>query len=346
MRARSVVILFAALLAAGPALAGWRDAAALNARAGGVSMVVIENGVRVFEDYPNGGAPDRAHDIASGTKSFSGLMAAVAVRDGLLSLDEAASDTLVEWKSDPGRRAITIRQILNLTSGLKPARIGRAPAYADAIGARAVAAPGAEFAYGPLNFQVFGEIMRRKLKSFEGGRYADPLAYLDARVLTPAGVEYAGWKRGEDGMPVLAHGAVLTAREWAAFGVFVLEGATAAGKPQADPAALKAMFEGSPVNAAYGLAWWLNETPRASTLEASRTMSEASDLYTHPRRSELPGDLVMAAGAGGQRLYLVPSRGLAIVRQHPKLFETRWARRRNGHEPYSDVEFLLAALAD
>ena len=33
------------------------------------------------------------------------------------------------------------------------------------------------------------------------------------------------------------------------------------------------------------------------------------------RAAELPRDLVLAAGAGDQRLYVIPSRGLVIVRQ-------------------------------
>lgn len=342
MRARAFLLpIVTAFSFALPAAAGWREAAEHNARAGGVSMVVVERGERMFEDYPNGGGVDRAWDLASGTKSFSGVLAAAAVKDGLLTLDEKASDTLTEWRSDPRKRTITLREILNLTSGLKPARVGSAPTYDAAIKAPAVADPGDAFEYGPLNFQIFGEILRRKLRTFEGGSYADPLAYLDARVLKPAGVDYAGWKRGRDGMPVLAHGASLTAREWAEFGVHVLDGGG-----DVDQVAFAALFEGSAVNAGYGLTWWLKAAPRAETLARSRTMREASDLFTHPRRGELPADLVMAAGAGGQRLYLIPSRGLAIVRQHPKLFETRLARRRAGDIEFSDVEFLLAALEE
>jgi CubicO group peptidase (beta-lactamase class C family) len=341
-----VLFVFVAFFLASTAQAGWREAAEVNARAGGASMVVVERGARIFEDYPNGGGPERALNIASGTKSFSGLLAAAAVKDGLLTLDEKAADTLIEWRGDPLRREITIRQVLTLTSGLDPVPVGRAPTYAAAIRAPAVAEPGAAFDYGPLNFQVFGEIMRRKLKSFEGGRYDDPLAYLQARVLAPAGVDYADWKRGRDGMPVLAHGAEITAREWAALGAFVLGDGPVDPLTILDAGAFAAMFKGSDVNAGYGLAWWLNAAPKAETLARSRTMREASDLFTHPRRSELPGDLVMAAGAGGQRLYLIPSRKLAIVRQHPKLFETRWSRRRSGDVQFSDVEFLLAALSE
>ena len=72
-------------------------------------------------------------------------------------------------------------------------------------------------------------------------------------------------------------------------------------------------------------------------------MNAASDLFTHPRQGELPDDLFMAAGAGGQRLYIIPSMELVIVRQYPRVIERKWGQRRRGG-PYSDVEFLLTLL--
>lgn len=49
-----------------------------------------------FEDYPGRGSPIRAHELASGTKSFCGVMAVAAVQDGLLSLEEPLAQTLTE----------------------------------------------------------------------------------------------------------------------------------------------------------------------------------------------------------------------------------------------------------
>jgi hypothetical protein len=67
-------------------------------------------------------------------------------------------------------------------------------------------------------------------------------------------------------------------------------------------------------------------------------MRQASDLFTHPRRGELPGDLFMAAGAGNQRLYIIPSMRLVVVRQTGRILEGRRGRQ------FSDVDFLLALL--
>ncbi|MBY0421870.1 MAG: beta-lactamase family protein, partial [Parvularculaceae bacterium] len=271
-------------------------------------------------------------------KSFWGVAAAAAVKDGILTLDEKASDTLTEWRADPVKSQITLRQILSLTSGLKPAQIGRPPAYADAIAFPSVAPPGSRFDYGPLNFQIFGEVLRRKLQRYEGGRYATPLDYLKARILDPLGVRPTAWRTGADGYPHLPSGASLTARDWAKFGEFVRLG----GASVVDSKAFEENFKGSPANAAYGLTWWLNRRPSQEAYDASRTMQVASDLYNHPRRDELPADLVMAAGAGNQRLYIISSQKLVVVRQYPKVFEFG---RRSQIREYSDVEFLLALLA-
>lgn len=333
--------LVLAFLAA-PAHAGVKEAAAYNAQKGGVSLVVMKGGEIVFEDYPNNGGRDKAYELASGTKSFSGVIAAAAVQDGLLSLDERAAETLTEWRDDPLKSQITIRQLLSLTSGVEGGGLFRPPAYAEAVAKPMARKPGAYFEYGPVNFQIFGEIMRRKLATHEKGRYRDAVDYLQGRILDPLGIHPAQWNE-KDGQPTLPSGADLTAREWARFGQFVLAGGNWKGMQLVDPAALAENFKGSAVNSAYGLTWWLNEAPKREVLQNSRPMNASSDLFTHPRSGELPDDLFMAAGAGGQRLYIIPSMKLVIVRQYPRVIERKWGQRRRGG-PYSDVEFLLTFL--
>ncbi|MCK5749453.1 MAG: serine hydrolase, partial [Oricola sp.] len=309
---------------------------------GGVSMAVMKGGELVFEDYPNDGGRDKAYELASGTKSFSGIIAAAAVQDGLLFLDEKAADTLTEWRDDPQKSKITIRHLLTLTSGVEGGGLFRPPSYDEAIAKPMAREPGTYFEYGPVNFQIFGEIMRRKLARHEGGRYADAVEYLQARILEPLDIHPAQWNE-KNGQPTLPSGADLTAREWARFGQFVLQDGAWKGMQLVDPATLAENFKSSAVNSAYGLTWWLNEEPAGDVLDASRPMRAASDLFTHPRRGELPDDLFMAAGAGGQRLYVIPSMDMVIVRQYPRVVERRLGQRLRGG-PFSDVEFLLAYL--
>lgn len=287
----------------------------------GVSLLVMHRGEIIFEDYPNGGAPDRGWELASGTKSFTGVMAAAAVKDRLLHLDEPAADTLREWRRDPIKRRITIHQLLSLESGLRAGAIGRPPTYADALETPAQYEPGAHFEYGPAPFQIFGEIMRRKTNG-------DPLAYLTRRVLDPLHIAPTQWRRGSDGMPFMPQGAAFTARDWATFGNWVREG----GGGLVDAHALAQCFVPSHANPGYGMSWWLL---RPGLIPPGRM---AGGVEIDAAMSERFGTIRMAAGAGDQRLYIVPDLDLVVARQamfRGMLRNQRW----------SDAEFLWALLA-
>ena len=183
-------------------------AAAYNAKMDGVSFLVLKSGKLVCEGYPNGGAADQAHVLASGTKSFTGLIAAAAVQDGFLSLDERAADTITEWRADPAKAKITIRQLLSLNSGLDPSETGAPPPYSVAIAQPMKHEPGTTFEYGPAAFQVFGALMKRKLAAH--GKPGDPLIYLQTRILDPIGVKPARWARTREDDPTMPSGAALS----------------------------------------------------------------------------------------------------------------------------------------
>lgn len=313
-------------------------AAAYSAKARGFSMLVIEDGKIIFEDYPNGHSASEPHELASGTKSFTGICALAASEDGILSLDEKVSNTISEWQGDPKRENITIRDLLSLTSGITSAT-GMAPPYAQALQAEITAKPGEKFQYGPAPFQVFGELMVRKLKQKKETKDSRVTAvtmvdYLKGRVLNPAGIHVGLWRKGRDGMPLMPQGAALTAREWAKLGELVLNGGMAGGKQIIQPENIKTLFIGTTANPMYGLSWWLNRPMDANLKSSIRTLTMASDLrYGAPG---VPNDLVMAAGAGKQRLYVIPSMKLIVVRQADVKSELIAGA---GNTKFSDVAF-------
>ena len=291
------------------AAAGCQAAIAYSASESGVSVYVLKHGKVVCESYAGEGGPDKAHEIWSGTKSFTGLMAAVASKEGMLSLDEKVSDTISEWKSDPQKATVTIRQLLSLSSGISNLNQpgGRAPGYAEAVKTPFTAAPGERFQYGPQSFQVFGELIQRKLKA--RGTPMSSRDYLKARILDPIGMVWADWRSTPEGDPILSQASIFTAHEWAKFGEFVRKGGiTPAGDRLVDPETFRQLFDGSAANPAYGVSWWLpRPTPAPDVLTAS------IDLTRHS--ADLPADMVVAGGAGNQRMYIVPSCGLTAVRQ-------------------------------
>jgi len=330
--------LFASLIWLGSALASQAEpitttncAAAIDYASArrGLSVLVLQDGVRVCSTAET--TLTQRNELWSGTKSFLGLIAAAAVQDGLLQLDEPVSATIGEWRSDPARSAITIRQLLSMTSG-HASEVGRPPAYAAAIELPLSASPGERFQYGPAPSQIFGELMRRKLLA--AGLDANARDYLRRRLLTPLGIATVDWRDGVDGLPLMPQGAALSAREWALVGEFVRVRGRVGDRALVDEHAFAEVFNGSQANPAYGLSWWL---ARATT--ASDVVTRSSDIPQHV--DELPADLVFAAGAGDQRLFVIPSLGLTIVRQAQLDLASLSRRDPNA---WSDAQFLALLL--
>lgn len=251
----------------------------------GHALLVFQNDEMIHEAYFNGWAADKAHRLASGTKSFTGAMLAAAAEDKLLSLDERVSDTLTEWK-DTDKTDITLRQLLSLTSGLHGGNIGQVPTYTEAVKqADKRWKTGSKFSYGPVPFQVLGEVMRRKLAV----KKEDVPAYIERRILAPIGCAPSGWIGQATKQPRLPSGVRITAREWAKFGKLILHQGEWDGQQIISSNALANCFTPSKTNPAYGLGFWLRQTP------------------------DKKDQLIMAAGAGKQKLYIVPARNILVV---------------------------------
>jgi CubicO group peptidase (beta-lactamase class C family) len=253
------------------------------------AMVVERDGEIVFERYATGFDRETPHALYSGTKSFWGVTAVAASEDGLLSLDERVGDTFSAWSSGP-RRNVTLRQLLNLTSGIGFGGLGNSvPVYAKALAVELRHEPGDTFTYGGIPLQVFGAVLAAKLAP----RGLTPHAYLRERILDPIGCSVATWRSLKDGTQPLPTGAFVNARNWAVYGTWLASaGRTgrAAGTPLISPAGLAACLTGSSANPRYGLGFWLSPLP-----------------------ADLP-DLFYGSGSGGQALYVFPNEATAIVK--------------------------------
>lgn len=284
----------------------------------GTSMLVMQSGKIIFEHYANGGTVDGAWPIFSGTKSFWGIAALVAAGEGLFKLDEPVSDTVSEWRSDPRKSQITIRQLLNFTDGLESAphlhRESIRDRNAVAIRLPLAAEPGSAFIYGPSHLQVFSELLRRKLN----GRGTIP--YLEKRVLHPLGIGSPEYKKDARGNPLLASGFQLSARQWAAFGQLVLGQGNYHGRQIISAELMRQAFVGSEANPSYGLTFWLNRSAgflaREADIEAMLDLPwERAAWRDVCICKSAPPDMVVALGSGYQRLFIIPSMNALIVRQ-------------------------------
>jgi CubicO group peptidase (beta-lactamase class C family) len=283
----------------------------------GSAVLVMQNGRTIFEHYANGGSANRRWPIFSGTKSFWGIAALAAVQESLFRLDDPVSNTITEWKSDPRKSQITIRQLLSQTDGIEGASHLQRPSISDrnvmAIGLPSVAQPGSAFIYGPSHLQIFSELLRRKL----GGRSV--ISYFEVHVANRLGLHDLKYKKDARGNPLPATGFELTAREWARLGELVIGNGNYHRRQIVPSTLLREAFVGSQVNPAYGVTFWLNhEAPNGREADMERLL----DLPWQNAQwtgvcicKDAPADMVVALGSHYQRLFIIPSSKAVIVRQ-------------------------------
>ena len=298
------------LLAAGTAFSApanpnaIRAAAAYSASAGGTSFLAVQNGQTLLEQNAN-----EAHKIYSGTKAFWCLAALAAAEDGLLSLDDHVADTIPSWKNEPRKARVTIRQLLDFSCGLDPvfSLHNNDPGDRDAIAIRApiVAEPGKRFIYGPSALQVFHAVLKAKL-----GR--SPTRYLEQRVLNRLDLGQQRYLTDSAGNPLLAAGWLLSAKQWARLGEAVLKGSLVS------PSSFDQCRRGSPANPAYALGWWNNHLAPGGREFDIESMLVPKWEKQHWSGTVLcrdaPPDLIACIGSGYQRLYVIPSMNLVVVR--------------------------------
>jgi CubicO group peptidase (beta-lactamase class C family) len=284
-----------------------RAAAVYSSNAGGTSFLAIQNGRTVSEQNAN-----EPHKIYSGTKAFWGLAALAAAEDGLLSLDDTVANTIPAWKNDPRKARVTIRQLLDFSSGLDPVFYlhNENPGDRDAIAIRApiVASPGSRFIYGPAALQVFHAVLKEKLKG------ESPTHYLERRVLRPLGLGSQRYLADRAGNPLLAAGWLLSARQWAKIGEAALRG----GAPVVNAQSIAQCRRGSGANSAFSLGWWNNQQApggREFDIEEMLVPKWQRQSWGGTVLSRAaPSDVMACIGSGYQRLYVIPSMNLVVVR--------------------------------
>ena len=285
-----------------------KAAADYSARHHGVSFFAIQDGRRLLEQ--DGKTP---HRIFSGTKAFWNLAALAAAEEGLLDLDARVANTIPSWQDDPRKSQITIRQLLNFDAGLEPQFFLQETQSRDrdavALRARIVAEPGRVFIYGPAALQVFHEVLTKKLRDQTATHY------LERRVLHRLGLGPQRYLLDRAGNPLLATGWILTARQWAKIGQIVLDN----GAPVISRKSLEECWRGTMANRAFSLGWWNNRAaPNGREFDFEQMLTPKwpnQDWRDACLCRDAPSDLVACIGSEGQRLYVIPSLKLIVIRQ-------------------------------
>lgn len=281
------------------------------------SLIVLHQGIVQVEWYSRGWDRDRLTQSQSMHKSLLPILLQVAVEEGSISsIEDPVGKYLVEWQDDE-RSAITIEQMLWMSSGLFEYPFSINP-FTDAFQWLFASdttpvlldtpidwVPGAKFQYNNVNSELLGLIIERAT----GMRYAQ---YLQKKLWGPMGAKGAELWLDQDGGKAHSSCCLLTSTmDWARFGMLLLGGGSVNNQYIVDADFIRRMTTASPMFKWYGYQIWLGYSqelnPRAPKLAGGYQRQEPF----------LAKDTYYTSGYGAQRVYVVPSEELVIVRMGP-----------------------------
>jgi CubicO group peptidase (beta-lactamase class C family) len=278
-------------------------------RPGTRSVVVVHRGELVGEAYDPGFGPLTPQRSWSTAKSLTASLAGLLVDRGKLRLDERPP-LLGEWDGD-ARRGITLRHLLNMSSGLKQNQFeGTARSletftpesehafvyfdgfdtYADALEAPLEAPPGSRWQYRNANVLSAAASMKRVLAR-DG---FDLSTWAHRNLLEPLGMRSTTLETDPYGQFIASGTAFTTARDLARLGLLHLQDGSWEGGRVLSEDWVRFVRTPTPVAPHYGGFWWINHAREAFP--------------------SLPEDTFYASGAFGQNALVIPSHDLVIAR--------------------------------
>ncbi len=283
------------------------------------ALIVVHRGVVQIEQYwgPRG-QPDVLTNGRALTRSVTHMLLGIAVGDGRLTLDDALSRLIPEWRDDP-RGRITVRQIAQNVSGLEVAPqmpVTQVAGNKDlcliycgdvvraALNYPLVQTPGTRFEMAQQNFQLVGLLAERAT--------GVPLPeLLSERIFRKIGASDAALQLDRPGGTARIMCCMrATPRDWARLGMLILQDGRWNGEQVLPAGWVATMATPSSRNPNYGLGLWLG-----SPYQPARTYFEGRSDSGVPQRAPFAApDVWMMEGGGFRTIWVVPSRELMIMR--------------------------------
>ncbi|MDO7849640.1 serine hydrolase [Hymenobacter sp. M29] len=285
-----------------PASLGWCQTPldsllAFAGRKGSKSLLILKDGRLVVEQYYGSYTADSAWYWASAGKSLTATLVGLARQDGILSLTDSTSRYLGRWTSATRaqQRQIQLLHQLTMTTGLDetpPAPCDNESTTPSCL--RYLAPPATRWAYHTGAYRTLQDVL------VQASGAAAIIQYTNQRL---------GNRIGMTGL--WANDVFYSkARSMARFGLFILaRGAWNGTQIMTDTAYFRRMTTPSQtLNRSYGYLWWLNG-------QSSYRLPQSQINFPGPLIPAAPADLIAALGKNDQKIYVVPSLGLVVVRQ-------------------------------
>ncbi len=256
------------------------------------SFMILVNGRIVMEEYFDGHSATDTWEWNSAGKTLVATTTGIAQQEQLLDIDNKVSDYLGEgWTSEPLEKEnlITVKHLLTMTSGLNDSNN-----FVSVSNLSYLADAGTRWSYHNVFQKLMDVVAEASNQTFEN--------YFNTRIKDKIGMD-GFWNNG-----IIFKIYHSTTRSMARFGLLALN----KGKWESNHVINETFFNESitssqTINPSYGYLWWLNGYP-------TYMVPGGQTVYAGPLVPNAPVDMYSAMGASDQRIYVVPSKKMVVIR--------------------------------
>ncbi|MFC9440092.1 serine hydrolase domain-containing protein [Nocardia sp. NPDC057030] len=294
---------------ADPAAAGLDPAALTDAidfgtAKGGYAIQVYRHGCLVGDRTGTGNLPA---PLASSSKGVASVAVGRAITLGYFGLDDPLGKFFP--RADAAHAALTVRQVLNQTTGLRFTWAADIAGIATDEVLQSLETPPA-FEPG-TTFQYAQAVLALLPKIVEIATGMDFQDFVQREVMQPLGIarDQWVWLRDRSGNTAVNGGLAMRADDLARLGLLLLHEGRWGAAQLIDPDYIRQARQPTDANGGYGFLFWLNagDSYKTATVPTAK-------VFDHRMFPGAPRDLYAFVGALGQFNVVIPSRDMVIVR--------------------------------
>jgi CubicO group peptidase (beta-lactamase class C family) len=261
------------------------------------SFMILVNGRIVMEEYFNGHNASTVWYWASAGKTLTATLTGIAQQESLLNINQKVSTYIgTGWTSETlaKENLITCKHLLSMTSGLDDEFNEDLVEPSNLI---YKADAGNRWAYDNVYVKLQDVVAQATGQTWN--------AYFNSKLRDKIGMSTSGfWYNNPDGLRIYSS----NTRSMARFGLLALNKGKWNGSQILNETYFnEATSTSQNINLAYGYLWWLNGKT-SYHLPGSQLQFNGSIIPS------APSDMFMALGKNDQKIYVIPSKKMVIIR--------------------------------
>ena len=257
------------------------------------SFMILVNGRIVMEEYFNNHNASSLWYWASAGKTLTATMTGIAQQENYLSINNKASDYLGSgWTSTTlnQENLITVKHLLSMTSGLDDS-LGD---NVDSGNLQYKADAGTRWAYHNVYVKLQDVVAEATNQTWNN--------YFNSKLRDKIGMN-GSWIQSGDNSVYWSN-----SRSMARFGLLALnKGKWNTNQILNETYCNEATSTSQNINLAYGYLWWLNG-------KSSYHLPQSQLQFSGSIIPSAPNDMFMALGKNDQKIYVIPSKKMVVIR--------------------------------